>query len=375
MKNLRKHSAILVILSLLFSSCLTFSGIDFDSFQDNPDYRDKLIGLWVLDTSESGNYDTLEFKTDGTCSVVWYKNNKVTQTWATRYKVSNFQVVFSFEQRNDIRRANYVIIDNNTLSLTNWSNDSPNETYHKSGVVQSEIDRNDIESVLKKATDTVISNIPKETTIAIINISSGNSEVSEFIAGELENILVNNGFIVVDRSQLDKIRQEQDFQLSGDVDDSSAVSMGKFAGANIVMTGAITGSGNMRRFRLRALDTQTARVVGSASEALLDRTVSHQTATTTSSENVSYKIGDRGPAGGIVFYDSFTLKPGVLSVGVEIGYPPMEYLDSDGVTPVGFDISMARALAEKMGLEVEFIDTAWAGIFAGVDTDKYDCII
>ncbi|MCL2138247.1 MAG: transporter substrate-binding domain-containing protein, partial [Treponema sp.] len=73
--------------------------------------------------------------------------------------------------------------------------------------------------------------------------------------------------------------------------------------------------------------------------------------------------------------DSFTLKPGVLSVGVEIGYPPMEYLDSDGVTPVGFDISMAEALAEKMGLEVEFIDTAWAGIFAGVDTDKYDCII
>ena len=72
---------------------------------------------------------------------------------------------------------------------------------------------------------------------------------------------------------------------------------------------------------------------------------------------------------------SFTLKPGVLSVGVEIGYPPMEYLDSDGVTPVGFDISMAEALAEKMGLEVEFIDTAWAGIFAGVDTDKYDCII
>jgi len=278
-KRLLKYLAFLVLLPLCFSSCLSLfgSGVDFGSFQDDPVYRDKLVGIWVLDTSGSGNYDTLEFKNDGTCVVVWYKNNRVNQTWATRYKISNFQIVFSFDERNDVRRSNYVIIDNNTLSLTNWSNGSPNETYHRSDVVQSEIDRNDIESVLKKATNTVISTLQKEAIIAIINISSNDSEVSEFIAGELEYILVNNGFNVVDRSQLDKIRQEQHFQLSGEVDDTSAVSIGKFAGANIVMTGAITGSGNMRRFRLRALDTQTARVVGAASEALLDRSSSQQT--------------------------------------------------------------------------------------------------
>jgi polar amino acid transport system substrate-binding protein len=70
-----------------------------------------------------------------------------------------------------------------------------------------------------------------------------------------------------------------------------------------------------------------------------------------------------------------TIAKGVLSVGMEIGYPPMEYYDTDGKTPIGFDVSMAKALAEKMGLEVKFIDTAWDGIFAGVDTGKYDCII
>jgi polar amino acid transport system substrate-binding protein len=53
----------------------------------------------------------------------------------------------------------------------------------------------------------------------------------------------------------------------------------------------------------------------------------------------------------------------------------MEYFDTDGTTPIGFDVSFAKALAEKMGLEVRFIDTAWDGIFAGVDTGKYDCII
>ena len=70
-----------------------------------------------------------------------------------------------------------------------------------------------------------------------------------------------------------------------------------------------------------------------------------------------------------------TVKKGVLTVGMEIGYPPMEYYDTDSKTPIGFDVSMAKAVAEKMGLGVEFVDTAWDGIFAGVETGKYDCVM
>lgn len=70
-----------------------------------------------------------------------------------------------------------------------------------------------------------------------------------------------------------------------------------------------------------------------------------------------------------------TLKDGVLMVGVEIGYPPMEYFDTDGTTPIGYDIEISNALAEYLGLDLELVDTAWDGIFAGVKTDKYDCII
>jgi polar amino acid transport system substrate-binding protein len=70
-----------------------------------------------------------------------------------------------------------------------------------------------------------------------------------------------------------------------------------------------------------------------------------------------------------------TLEDGVLSVGVEVGYPPMEYLDVDGKTLIGFDIEMTTVLAEKLGLKVKFIDTAWEGIMAGLDVDKYDIAI
>jgi polar amino acid transport system substrate-binding protein len=70
-----------------------------------------------------------------------------------------------------------------------------------------------------------------------------------------------------------------------------------------------------------------------------------------------------------------TIKPGVLTVGMEIGYPPMEYFDTDGKTPIGFDVELAKAIAAKLGYGVEFVDTAWDGIFAGVSAGEYDCII
>jgi polar amino acid transport system substrate-binding protein len=70
-----------------------------------------------------------------------------------------------------------------------------------------------------------------------------------------------------------------------------------------------------------------------------------------------------------------TITPGVLTVGMEIGYPPFEYYGEDGKTPTGFDVLLAQALTKKMGLQVKFIDTAWDGIFAGVTRGDYDCII
>ncbi|MDR1251469.1 MAG: transporter substrate-binding domain-containing protein [Treponema sp.] len=70
-----------------------------------------------------------------------------------------------------------------------------------------------------------------------------------------------------------------------------------------------------------------------------------------------------------------TLQEGVLSVGVEIGYPPMEYYDTDGKTLIGFDIDLAKALADTLGLRVDFIDVAWEGILPGLDADRYDIAV
>jgi hypothetical protein len=120
---------------------------------------------------------------------------------------------------------------------------------------------------IRNASQTISNSIPKNAKIAIVNISSSDTGQSEFVVGELEVFLVNSGIFVVDRRELDRIRREQRFQLSGDVDDNDVVSIGRFAGADVVITGSISGTGSTRRLRIRALDTQTARVIAAASEA------------------------------------------------------------------------------------------------------------
>ena len=73
--------------------------------------------------------------------------------------------------------------------------------------------------------------------------------------------------------------------------------------------------------------------------------------------------------------DDLTIKNGILMIGLEVGYPPMEYIAADGLTLTGFDVFLGREIAKKLGLEAQFIDTAWDLIFDGVNLEKYDCII
>ena len=125
-----------------------------------------------------------------------------------------------------------------------------------------------IEGSLARAAEQIMASIQPSSKIAIVYVTSQDIDSTEFIANELEFIMVNRGFTIVDRSQLDKIRQEQNLHLSGEVDDDTAVSIGKIAGANIIITGSVTGADATKRLRLRALSVQTAQVLAVASERL-----------------------------------------------------------------------------------------------------------
>jgi hypothetical protein len=123
-----------------------------------------------------------------------------------------------------------------------------------------------VEGSLAKAADAIMKAISPRSKIAIVYVTADDKEVTDYIANELEYIMVNRGLVLIDRSQLDRLRQEQDFQISGEVDDDTAVSIGKISGANAIVTGSVTGTGELRRLRLRLLDTQSGQVLAVASE-------------------------------------------------------------------------------------------------------------
>lgn len=64
----------------------------------------------------------------------------------------------------------------------------------------------------------------------------------------------------------------------------------------------------------------------------------------------------------------------VLKMGVEDTYPPYEFKNEANET-IGFDIDLANAIAEKLGMELEIVSTSFDGIFTGLNAGNYDVII
>jgi polar amino acid transport system substrate-binding protein len=62
---------------------------------------------------------------------------------------------------------------------------------------------------------------------------------------------------------------------------------------------------------------------------------------------------------------------GKLIVGSDIPYPPMEMFDEAG-NPIGLDIDVAKAVAAKMNVEVEFVDYGWDELFVAVKDGSVD---
>ena len=62
-----------------------------------------------------------------------------------------------------------------------------------------------------------------------------------------------------------------------------------------------------------------------------------------------------------------------ITFATEGTYAPYSFHDDSGAL-VGFDVEIARAIADKLGVEARFTETQWDGIIAGLDAKKYDAI-
>lgn len=65
---------------------------------------------------------------------------------------------------------------------------------------------------------------------------------------------------------------------------------------------------------------------------------------------------------------------GELIVAMEGTWSPWTYHDENDEL-VGYDVEVARAIAESLGVEVTFVEGEWDGLFAGLDAGRYDLVV
>jgi hypothetical protein len=119
----------------------------------------------------------------------------------------------------------------------------------------------DLDVAIKEAAAQMEANIPARTTVALVSVASTSAQLSEYVISRLEAALVSGRkLVVVDRANLDKVRAEQGFQLSGDVDDNSAKAIGKLLGAGAIVTGSFTNLGDVYSLTLKAINLETATI-------------------------------------------------------------------------------------------------------------------
>lgn len=66
-------------------------------------------------------------------------------------------------------------------------------------------------------------------------------------------------------------------------------------------------------------------------------------------------------------------KRGTILIGTEGTYAPFTFHDESGKL-TGFDVEITEEVAKRLGVKAEFIETKWDGIFAGLDSKRFDAI-
>ena len=65
---------------------------------------------------------------------------------------------------------------------------------------------------------------------------------------------------------------------------------------------------------------------------------------------------------------------GTIIVGLEGDWAPWSYVDeNDELT--GYDVEVAKAIAAKLGVEIQIVPGEWDGLFAGMDAGRYDMVV
>ncbi len=106
----------------------------------------------------------------------------------------------------------------------------------------------------------VVCALDVKSTIAVVDFESvgGEEHLGKAVAEIMRTELIGTGqFRVVERAQISKALSEQQLQHSGLIDDRSAVQIGKFIGADLIIVGSVVKIGDSYTINSRMIDVKT----------------------------------------------------------------------------------------------------------------------
>jgi len=117
------------------------------------------------------------------------------------------------------------------------------------------------DKAVKSAIDTLNLKLPAGSNIMIIKSNSTERNMLEYVVNQMTKTVVQAGRLrVVDRSNQALINAEQQYQLSGNVDDNSMVSIGHQLGIQYIVICWISGEKSLRRLNQKVLNVETAQI-------------------------------------------------------------------------------------------------------------------
>lgn len=120
----------------------------------------------------------------------------------------------------------------------------------------------DINEAMDTAAKQFSGSLKAGTTVAIVGIASVTEAMSEYLLDEMTiRIVQNKKLTVADRANLEAIKKEMNFQLSGEVSDATMKEIGAMVGADVVIHGNLNKIGDVFMLTLQALDVTKATVL------------------------------------------------------------------------------------------------------------------
>lgn len=116
------------------------------------------------------------------------------------------------------------------------------------------------DAAVREIVETFTKVLGSKTTVAFVSMDADSDGFSQRFVSDIERNLVNRDVIVLDRSNIDAIVKELEFQTSGLVDDDQAVSIGHMLGAQMIISAKASNLVSSYHIDIQLIDIETTLV-------------------------------------------------------------------------------------------------------------------